>query len=175
MPEASRHPLTGDNAKGGLRLPDVLAFMQALWAVAHGLQRTSKRMTIDLGVTGPQRLVLRVLGLSPGMSAGVLAAALHVHPSTLTGVLRRLVAQGLIDRVDDSRDRRRAVLRLTRKGQRVNAMRTGTVETAIARALEETSAHDRLAATRMLARVATQLARQVERPARARSAPRRKA
>jgi DNA-binding MarR family transcriptional regulator len=156
------------------RLPDVLEFMQTLWAVAHGLQRTSKRMTAELGVTGPQRLVLRVLGLSPGMSAGVLAAALHVHPSTLTGVLRRLVAQGLIDRVDDSRDRRRAVLRLTRQGHRVNAVRTGTVEMAIARALAESPPPDRAAATRTLARVAAQLARDVERSARRRPARRRR-
>ena len=41
-------------------LPGVLQFMQLLWAVVHGLERLSKRMTGDIGVTGPQRLVLRV-------------------------------------------------------------------------------------------------------------------
>jgi DNA-binding MarR family transcriptional regulator len=41
----------------------------------------------EVGVTGPQRLVLRVVGLFPGMSAGELATVLRVHPSTLTGVL----------------------------------------------------------------------------------------
>jgi hypothetical protein len=65
-------------------LPDVLQFMQLLWAVVHGLERISKRMAGDIGVTGPQRLVLRVVGLFPGMSAGDLATVLHVHPSTLT-------------------------------------------------------------------------------------------
>lgn len=65
------------------RLPDVLQFMQLLWAVVHGLERTSKRMILDVGVTGPQRLVLRVVGLYPGVSAGELATILHVHPSTL--------------------------------------------------------------------------------------------
>jgi MarR family transcriptional regulator, organic hydroperoxide resistance regulator len=78
-------------------VPDVLRFLELLWAVAHGLERTSKRMTRDLGVTGPQRLVLRVVGLFPGMSAGELAGILHVHASTLTGVLRRLETQGLLD------------------------------------------------------------------------------
>jgi MarR family transcriptional regulator, organic hydroperoxide resistance regulator len=102
-------------------LPDVLQFMQLLWAVVHGLERTSKRMTTELGVTGPQRLVLRVVGLFPGMSAGDLAAILHVHPSTLTGVLRRLSEQGLLLRVSDVQDRRRAILRLSPAGQRVNA------------------------------------------------------
>ena len=49
-----------------------------------------KRMEQRSGVTGPQRLVLRVVGLFPGISAGALARLLHVHPSTLTGVLHRL-------------------------------------------------------------------------------------
>jgi DNA-binding MarR family transcriptional regulator len=63
--------------------------MQLLGSVAHGLEKTSKRMAGDFGITGPQRLALRVVGLFPGVSAGELAAILRVHPSTLTGVLQR--------------------------------------------------------------------------------------
>jgi DNA-binding MarR family transcriptional regulator len=143
--------------EASVALPDVLQFMQLLWAVSHGLERRSKRMSSDLGVTGPQRLVLRVVGLSPGLSAGELAATLHVHPSTLTGVLQRLGEQKLLDRVDDPHDRRRAVLRLTRQGTRTNATRTGTVESAIADALKDVSAHDRAAARRVLERLAAHL------------------
>jgi DNA-binding MarR family transcriptional regulator len=139
-------------------LPDVLQFMQLLWAVVHGLERVSKRMTGDIGVTGPQRLVLRVAGLSPGLSAGDLAAVLHVHPSTLTGVLQRLVAQRLLVRSEDPADRRRAVLRLTARGARVNAMRQGTVEGAIAQALDGVSDRDREATKRVLERIAASLA-----------------
>jgi DNA-binding MarR family transcriptional regulator len=138
-------------------LPDVLQFMQLFWAVVHGFERLSKRMTGDIGVTGPQRLVLRVVGLFPGMSAGALAAVLHVHPSTLTGVLQRLIAQGLLARSHDPSDRRRAVLRLTKRGARVNAARHGTVEAAIAQALNGTSDRDRMATRRVLERLAAHL------------------
>jgi DNA-binding MarR family transcriptional regulator len=147
-----------DVVSASLALPDVLQFMQVLWAVVHGLEKTSKRMNAELGVTGPQRLVLRVVGLFPGVSAGDLAAILHVHPSTLTGVLKRLVAQGRLQRVDDPRDRRRAVLRLVRRGARVNATSHGTVEAAVARALDGVSARDRLATRGLLERLAEQLA-----------------
>lgn len=123
-------------------LPAVLQFMQLLWAVVHGIETRSKRMTSELGVTGPQRLVLRVAGLFPGLSAGDLAAILHVHPSTLTGVLKRLIAQGMLARRDDPNDRRRAVLRLTARGVRINATSAGTVEGAIERALAHISARD---------------------------------
>src|SRR5215475_13371185 len=124
-------------------LPDVLQFMQLLWAITHGLQTTSKRMTRDLGVTGPQRLVLRVIGLFPGASPGSLARVLHVHPSTLTGVLQRLTTQGLLERTADPADRRRSFLRLTARGARVNARGRGTAEAAVRRALQEISEADR--------------------------------
>jgi DNA-binding MarR family transcriptional regulator len=138
-------------------LPDVLQFMQLLWAVVHGVERRSKRMTGELGVTGPQRLVLRVVGLFPGMSAGDVARVLRVHPSTLTGVLRRLVAQGMLARSGDPVDRRRAVLRLTARGGRVNNVRRGTVEAAVALALEGTSLRDRRATRRVLERLGEHL------------------
>ena len=138
-------------------LPDVLQFMRLLWAVVHGLERASKRMMAEIGVTGPQRLVLRVVGIFPGVSAGELAAILHVHPSTLTGVLQRLVAQRLLVRAEDDNDRRRAVLRLTARGARVNAVRHGTVEGAIGEGLRSVSDRDRQVARRVLARLAEHL------------------
>jgi DNA-binding MarR family transcriptional regulator len=124
--------------------------MQLLWAVVHGLEKVSKRMTKQIGVTGPQRLVLRVVGLCPGVSAGRLAAILHIHPSTLTGILQRLVLRRLLVRISDSGDRRRAVLRLTPSGARINAVSRGTVERAVSDALDGVSRSDRQAAKRVL-------------------------
>src|SRR4029079_14354806 len=108
-------------------------------------------------VTGPQRLVLRVVGLLPGLSPGDLAAIMHVHPSTLTGVLPRLTSQQLLSRVDDPRDRRRAILRLTRGGRRVNTIRAGTVESAGAAALTGFRKAEGAATTRVLERLARHL------------------
>jgi DNA-binding MarR family transcriptional regulator len=149
--------MAADSARDVANLPDVLQFMELLWAVVHGLERTSKRMAHQIGVTGPQRLVLRVVGLFPGLSAGGLAGVLHVHPSTLTGVIQRLVAQRLLARSDDPGDRRRAVLRLTKRGIRANAVRHGTVEAAVAAALAGVSLQDRTAARRVLERLAAHL------------------
>ena len=153
MPTASAAPL----APATTPLPDVLQFMQLLWAVVHGLDRASKRMATEIGVTGPQRLVLRVVGLFPGLSAGELAAILHVHPSTLTGILQRLATQRMLARFSDPDDRRRAVLYLTPRGKKVNAASRGTVEAAVAQALMGMSARDRGAARRVLERLADEL------------------
>ncbi len=131
--------------------------MRLLWGLVHALQKVSKRMAQDLGVTGPQRLVLRVVGLFPGLSAGELAAILHVHPSTLTGVLQRLAAQKLIARGGDPSDRRRAVLHLTTRGALVNASHEGTVETAVGAALGGATPRHRDAARQLLEALTTQL------------------
>ena len=50
------------------------------------------------GVTGPQRLVIRIVGRFPGIPAGQLAATLRIHPSTVSDVVQRLERRGLIQR-----------------------------------------------------------------------------
>ena len=146
--------MIADGGAGSLPLPEALQFMQVLWRVVHGVEQRSKRMAVTHGVTSPQRLVLRLIGLQPGVSAGTLAATLHLHPSTLTGVLRRLQERGLIARGPHPADRRRAVLRLTARGRRVNSGTRGTVEDAIEAGLRRVSNRDRASARRALSAVA---------------------
>jgi DNA-binding MarR family transcriptional regulator len=102
-------------------LGPALDFLSLLWRVDHALQRRSKRTALELGLTGPQRLVLCILGRFPGLPAGRLAALLHVHPSTLTGVLQRLERAGVIKRRADPRDGRRALFGLTERGRELDA------------------------------------------------------
>jgi len=120
----------------GPPLGAVLDFMRLLWAVDHALQSASKRMEATHGITGPQRLVVRIVGRFPGIAAGRIAEILHVHPSTLTGILKRLEARGILQRRSDPRDARRALFGLTVKGRRLDTLRTGTVEQAVRRVLE---------------------------------------
>jgi MarR family transcriptional regulator, organic hydroperoxide resistance regulator len=116
-------------------LGDVLHLMRLIWAVDHALQKRSKRMRSAIGVTGPQRLVIRIVTRFPGIPPGQVAQLLHVHPSTLTGILERLERQGFIRRRTDPKDRRRAFLGITEKGKRIDAVRAGTVEAAVERVI----------------------------------------
>jgi DNA-binding MarR family transcriptional regulator len=119
------------------QLGPVLEFMRALWALDHAFQSASKRMEARLGVTAPQRIVVRIVGRFPRISAGEVADILHVHPSTLTGVLKRLEARGVIVRTADPRDGRRALLALTARGRELDQLRSGTVEAAVRRVLRQ--------------------------------------
>jgi DNA-binding MarR family transcriptional regulator len=125
MPSPARLQPTGET----------LQFMQRLWDLVHALDVRSKRMASTVGVTGPQRLVIRVVGQLTEPTASEIAATLKMHPSTLTGIVSRLQKQGLISRALDKDDRRRSRFKLTDKGLKVDRERKGTVEAAIRRAL----------------------------------------
>lgn len=125
-----------DGKSAPLDLGETLEFLRLIWAIDHGLQLASKRTETLVGVTGLQRLVIRILGRFPGLSAGQLAGLLHVDPSTLSGVLARLADRDFIDRRSDPRDTRRAQLALTLAGRRLDVATEGTVESAVERALE---------------------------------------
>jgi DNA-binding MarR family transcriptional regulator len=121
----------------GPPLGAVLDFMRMLWALDHALQSASKRMESNFGLTGPQRLVVRIVGRFPNVAAGRVAEILHVHPSTLTGILKRLEGRAILQRRPDPRDARRALLMLTAKGRKFDTIRTGTVEQAVRRVLSK--------------------------------------
>jgi len=138
-------------------LDPVLDFLRLLWSIEHGLQRMSKRMEGEIGITGPQRLVLRVVGQFPGLSAGELAHIVRLHPSTITGILQRLVSSGLLDRERDPEDSRRARLRLKPRAAKHTRASSGTVEDAVKQALNGAGAPNVRAARKVLAEVARRL------------------
>lgn len=133
--------------------------MRTLWRLVHALDVRSKWMERNLGVTGPQRLVMRMVGRHPGIGAGDLASKLDLHPSTLTGILARLEARAYLVRLADPADRRRACFRLTAAGAGVDAERKGTVEAAVRRALTRSAELDVEHTEAVLAILVTELER----------------
>jgi MarR family transcriptional regulator, organic hydroperoxide resistance regulator len=146
----------------------VLDFMRLIWALDHGLQTLSKRMLASLGLTGPQRVALRILGRRPGITAGALAEILRVHPSTLTGVLHRLEARGLVRRTRDPEDGRRARLELTPRGRKLDVPSPGTVEAVVAGVLAGIPEARLRPTAEVLAAVAAALLGEASAPARGR-------
>src|SRR5262245_44748475 len=144
----------------GSNMGRTLDFMQRLWAVDHGLQSLSKRMQTELGVTGPQRLVLRAIGRLPRSSAGHIARLLSLDPSTLTGLLQRLEKKQLLVRLRDPKDRRRALFQLTAAGHRLNGTRAGTVEAAVGRATTRARRKELACTSRVLELLAEELTRE---------------
>jgi DNA-binding MarR family transcriptional regulator len=147
--------------RGDLDLEPALEVMEALWALDDALQSRERSAAETFGITRSQRVVMRIVGQRPGVSAGDLSRILHVHPSTLTPVLHRLVEGGLLGRAPDPIDRRRAVLRLSRRGKRIDTVCAARIDAVMSAALAHLPAGEVAAMRRVLTALAEALA---ERP-----------
>jgi DNA-binding MarR family transcriptional regulator len=72
----------------------------------------------ELGLTLPTLKVIVLIRAEPGAPSGMIASRLGVTPSTVTGLVDRLVSQGLVRRQEDERDRRLVRNFLTVAGER---------------------------------------------------------
>ncbi|KQZ17523.1 MarR family winged helix-turn-helix transcriptional regulator [Caulobacter sp. Root1472] len=97
-----------------LRLDRQLCF--ALYGAANRVTRLYRPMLEALGLTYPQYLAMLVLWEASPRTVGALGEALDLESSTLTPLLKRLEAQGLVARTRDPEDERRVVVTLTETG-----------------------------------------------------------
>jgi MarR family transcriptional regulator, organic hydroperoxide resistance regulator len=130
-------------------LSPALDFLQRLWQLNHALEKLSSRMEKRIGVTAPQRMIIRCIGKYPGIAPSQLAAVLHLDPGTISATLSRLEDKGFVVRRRDSEDKRRVSLSLTAKGKKLDAPLSGTVESGMERLLAGALPRD-IAATRKL-------------------------
>lgn len=151
--------MSSSTVRPEVRLGKTLRFMQQLWGLAHALEARSKRMQREIGITGLQRLVVRIVGRIPGIGAGELAGVLHVHPSTLTGVLARLEERRLVERTVDAEDARRIRLVLSPRGHDIDQDHSSTVEAALRRALARCDPQVVEATREVIARIIEELER----------------
>lgn len=135
--------------KGG-RPVEPLEFLRRLWAIDHGLAQVSKRMERAHGVTGPQRLAVRLIGQRPGIGPTDLADLLHVDRGASTGLVQRLELKGLVERRRHPGDGRRWSLSLTERGRQVDRLDHGTIEALVRQVLTTTAAEDVRAASHLL-------------------------
>src|SRR5215472_1925638 len=85
---------------------------------AHAAGQFGQRLT-SLRLTRPHAGILRLIGLSPGLSQQELARRLAILPSQLVALLDELEERGLIERRQDATDRRTYALHRTKSGRDV--------------------------------------------------------
>jgi MarR family transcriptional regulator, organic hydroperoxide resistance regulator len=100
-----------------LRLDQQLCF--ALYASSLAMTKLYKPLLAPLGLTYPQYLVMLVLWEQDDRAVHELGELLQLDSGTLTPLLKRLEASGLISRQRDQADERRVRIRLTDAGQRL--------------------------------------------------------
>ncbi|MFF7856192.1 MarR family transcriptional regulator [Streptomyces sp. NPDC007904] len=124
---------------GSLLLDDQLCF--ALYAASRAVTARYRPLLEELGLTYPQYLVMLVLWERDAISVRDLGAALQLESSTLSPLLKRLEANGLLRRERRSDDERSVAIRLTAEGTALRA-RAEAVPLAIGDAMGLTPEQD---------------------------------
>jgi len=88
----------------------------AVYSTAHAFNRFYKPLLDRLGLTYPQYLVMLVLWEEDGMSVKAIGERLFLDSGTLTPLLKRLEAAGLVKRTRSSEDERQVIVALTAQG-----------------------------------------------------------
>jgi Transcriptional regulators len=96
-----------------------VASIEAVMATYESLMRTLIMEDTpdlgDVGITMAQAKVLLILSAGP-VHMSELVTRLRVKPSTTSGLVERLVEQGLASRADDPADRRQVIVSVTPAG-----------------------------------------------------------
>ena len=113
MPTTKPAPATDP----ALMLDHQLCF--ALYSASLAMTKRYKPLLEALGLTYPQYLVMLVLWEHSGVTVSQLGERLFLDSGTLTPLLKRMEAAGLLQRIRSVRDERRVQITLTAAGRRL--------------------------------------------------------
>jgi len=116
---SNKKTLTTDSA---LLLDNQLCF--ALYSTSLAMTKLYKPLLAPLGLTYPQYLVMLLLWERDDRTVNELGQALHLDSGTLTPLLKRMEAAGLVQRQRDTHDERRVRLMLSEAGHALKAQAT---------------------------------------------------
>jgi DNA-binding MarR family transcriptional regulator len=102
-----------------LRLDNQLCF--AVYSASLAMTKLYKPLLDKLKLTYPQYLVMLVLWERDGLMVSELGERLSLDSGTLTPLLKRLEANGLVARIRDVADERRVHVSLTATGRKLKA------------------------------------------------------
>lgn len=117
--------------------------LRALRRITRAIDLHSRQLSSTFGLTVPQLVCLRVIGLRGPMNPSQLASEVSLSQATITGIVDRLEARQLVRRERTSSDRRVVTVSITDAGLAlIDAVPSPLQERFVAR-LHELSAEER--------------------------------
>ncbi|MCY1303877.1 Organic hydroperoxide resistance transcriptional regulator [compost metagenome] len=89
----------------------------ALYSTSLAMNKVYRKLLRDLDLTYPQYLVMLVLWEGDGITVTDIGERLFLDSATLTPLLKRLEAAGLVSRQRAQDDERQVIVALTRQGR----------------------------------------------------------
>jgi len=100
-----------------LKLSNQVCF--PVYAASRLIIREYQPYLDELGITYPQYLVLMVLWEKDGISVNEISQKMILNTNTVTPLLKRMEAQGLLSRTRSGKDERKVLVSLTEKGKEI--------------------------------------------------------
>ncbi len=89
----------------------------ALRKIIRAIDMHSRKLNKDVGLTGPQLMILQNVGRSGGVMVKEIAETINLSSATVTSVLDRMEARELVTRVRSTVDKRKVEVYLTDSGK----------------------------------------------------------
>jgi DNA-binding MarR family transcriptional regulator len=105
-----------ENADAKAELDAIIETMVYLYTESRRLTKLAAR---EVGLTGPQLTVVKLLDTFGDLSLSSLSERIRAQNSTVTGIIDRMEREDLVVRERSTSDRRVVFIRLTDKGKRV--------------------------------------------------------
>ena len=108
-------------SKAGVALANPVAreVLVAIRRISRAIDLRSRALMQEVGLTGPQLMVLALLREQDLLSIASIARHMHLSQPTAAGIVSRLEARGMVDRKRSETDRRCMVVSLTDAGQAI--------------------------------------------------------
>lgn len=105
-----------NGTRSGLEAGITDQILVALRRIVRAIDRHSKYLAQEYGLTGPQVVLLKELASHEAIHPSELARRVSLSHATVTDILNRLEKRGLVTRARSLEDRRRILVRPTRRG-----------------------------------------------------------
>jgi DNA-binding MarR family transcriptional regulator len=99
--------------------PEVDSIVETIIYLYTESRRLTKGMAREVGLTGPQLTVIKLLETFENLSLSSLSERIRAQNSTVTGIIDRMEREGLVRRERSTTDRRVVHIRLSDKGQKL--------------------------------------------------------
>lgn len=118
----------GPHTNTGPADPSVRQALDGIRRIVQVLRSSSRAAEQEVGLSAAQLFVLQRLADDPQLSVNELAERTLTHQSSVSVVVQRLCAKGLVARRTSKEDARRAVLSLTKRGRGILTRAPGAAQ-----------------------------------------------
>ena len=127
----------GTNTKKRGAHPQVIKTLDSVRRLVRSLRSVATAVERDTGLSTAQTFVLQLLDESPAESVNELAERTATDQSSVSVVVSRLEAKGLVSRAPSPDDARRTMVSITTAGRHLLKRKPSTVQSRLVRALEK--------------------------------------